>query len=422
MKYKFIHILVFVFIISSCTDKGPGVATITLKRSDYIDLINAGGTIQAVNNISLVTPQVMTSNLKIIKLVKDGIFVHKGDTVCVIEAPDLAGNFENSKTDLEKMEAELRSRVADNAMQLSLLDAQSETNSAQLKISMLDSVQMNFAPPVKQKLLSLEMQKVTIEKEKIRKKLIARHKINDSELAQLKSRIAMQNNMIQMYQGRVKSLKLVAPCDGFAIRSVSPFLSIGKFEEGSRVYGGMSIVQIPDITTMQVSVEVPEADYKRITNDQKVLISVESAGNLQTTGKVLRKSLAGKKPDEKSQILTYEVIVSVDSCHSKMAPGLSADCRIIINQVKDTLVIPSASIFIQDSLKTVYVARDGKFIPVTVETGISNNSWTIISKGLKGNETIALMTPSHNLIRKRAKAEKNVTKSNDVLRADTVPK
>ncbi len=94
-----------------------------------------------------------------------------------------------------------------------------------------------------------------------------------------------------------------------------------KMEEGNTVYSSMPILQIPDMSKMQVSVEVLEADYKRINNDQKVEIKIASVANLKTTGKVVRKSLATKNRDEKSDVKSYEVIVSVDSCDSKMKSG-----------------------------------------------------------------------------------------------------
>ncbi len=105
--------------------------------------------------------------------------------------------------------------------------------------------------------------------------------------------------------------------------------------------------------------------------------------------------------DEKSSVKAYEIIIGVDSCHLQMKPGLSARCSIIIDQVKDTIVVPASAIFTVDSLKTVYVADGKYFKPVTVETGLSNSSETIITQGLVGDESIALMEPPHNLIRKK---------------------
>ena len=69
-----------------------------------------------------------------------------------------------------------------------------------MAISMLDSIQIKFAPPVKQQLLALEMEKANIEKKKLQKKFAAQTRIDNSELIQMRSRIMMQKNRIQMFQ------------------------------------------------------------------------------------------------------------------------------------------------------------------------------------------------------------------------------
>lgn len=232
-----------------------------------------------------------------------------------------------------------------------------------------------------------------------------------------------------MFQSQINSLYIISPSDGYVMHAESPIFRTsggstigGKIEEGSKVFYSMPLLQIPDISKMQVSVEVPEADYKRINTDQKVEIKVESVSNLETTGKIIRKSLATNNRGEKSAIKSYEVIISVDSCDSKMTPGLSAFCRIVIYEVKDTIVVPSAAIFAKDSTKIVYVARDKKFIPVQIETGISNSSESIVSKGLKGNEIIALMEPPYFLISHEAKPADSVKNKSSSGKSDTLRK
>jgi multidrug efflux pump subunit AcrA (membrane-fusion protein) len=393
-----------------------------------METIESEGTVQAVNNNIVVTPRVY-SGLQVAHLAKEGALVKKGDTVCILDAPELIKTFEQYKTDLEKIEASKDSLEANQAMQLSMLEAQVETNKAQMEITMLDSVQLKFAPEVKQKLITLEMEKVMIEKMKLEKKLAAQKKISNSEISQIVSRIAMQKNQIQMYQSQINSLFIISPSDGFVMHAEMPSLYApggstvgGKIEEGSKVFSSMPLLQIPDISKMQVSVEVPEADYKRINNDQKVEIKIESVSNLETTGKIIRKSLATKNRDEKSQIKSYEVIISVDSCDSRMKPGLGASCRIIINEVKDTLVVPSAAIFTKDSTKIVYVAKDHKFIPVTIETSVTNSSESIVSKGLKGDEIIALMEPPYFLISHEANSENSVKNKSSSVKSDRLRK
>jgi multidrug efflux pump subunit AcrA (membrane-fusion protein) len=283
--------------------------TYNLKHSVFLETIEADGTVQAVNNSVVVTPRVY-SGLQVARLSKEGALVRKGDTICILAAPDLMNTFEQFKTELEKMEGAKDSLEANQAMQLSLLEAQVATNKAQMDITMLDSIQLKFAPAVKQKLINLEMQKVEIEKIKLEKKLAAQKKIASSELSQIGSRIMMQNNRIQMFQSQINSLYIVSPSDGFVIHAEMPTLYTmggstigGKIEEGSKVFSSMPLLQIPDKGKMQVSVEVLEADYKRINNDQKVNIKIASVANLETTGKIIRKSLATKNREDRKSVV-----------------------------------------------------------------------------------------------------------------------
>ncbi len=217
MKYFVFYFLTCFLIFASCHRKTFPVLTLQLKPTDYIETIESDGTIQAVNNNIVVAPPVW-SDMKVSHLAKEGTYVKKGDTVCILEAAELDENFEKFKTDLEKIQTSKDSLEATQAMQLSVLEAQVETNKAQMEISMLDSIQLKFAPEVRKKLINLEMEKVKIEKMKLEKKLAAQKKITASEIAQFGARIAMQENQVQRFQDQVNSLYLIAPVDGLVIR------------------------------------------------------------------------------------------------------------------------------------------------------------------------------------------------------------
>jgi multidrug efflux pump subunit AcrA (membrane-fusion protein) len=431
MQKKLIYIMLLFMFLSACNGNKVSIVTYDLKRTDYIEAIDATGTIQAVNNVMIMSPRINSSGMSVAYLAKEGQHVKKGDTICILEAPELVYNLETFNVELEKMEADMKKLVADNAMENAVLNAQVQTNKAQIAITMLDSIQLKFVPSVRQKLISLDMEKVNVEKKKLQKKVAAQQRIDKSELTQLNSRIMMQKNRIKVFQDQVNSLTLKAPDDGIVIHYEAPLMYFmgngvgtmgGKIEEKSSVFSNSPLLQFPDMNQMQVSVDVPEAEYKRIQNNQNVLISVDAADNLHTTGKIKRKSLAGKNNGEKSAIKSYEVVISVDSCHLKMKPGLSANCRIIVDQVKDTIVVPSAAVFSRDSLKIVYVAADDKFMPVVVETGLSNNSRSIISKGLSGNETIALMEPPYNRILKGVKSTDGKNNTPGLAKQDSIQK
>jgi hypothetical protein len=311
---------------------------------------------------------------------------------------------------IETLEAELKRKEADNQLNIVLLEAQLATSEAQLKISSLDSSRMKFAPEVNQKLLKLEMRKSLIEKQRTEKKLAATKMIGETEIRQMNARIMGEKARAQTMSDQVNSLTIKAQRDGIVMRTESPVFTImgpqglgklgGPIREGSVLFMNTPVLQFPDLSKMQISAEVLEADFKKIDKGQKVLITVDAAKKLVTTGKVNRKSLMGRTAQRysDSKVKFYEIIIDIDSCHSKMKPGLSADCEITLREARDTLFVPTLAIFERDSVKVVYVKGKNNFIPVKVETGLSGSSHTIITGGLKGDEIIALSEPPNSLI------------------------
>ena len=136
----------------------------------------------------------------------------------------------------------------------------------------------------------------------------------------------------------------------------------GPVREGSVIFLSSPLLQFPDLSRMQVSADVAEADFRKIEKGQKVNISVDAAEKLVTTGKINRKNLSASAAQRysASKVKSYEVIIDVNHCHLKMKPGLSANCEIILKEEKDNLFVPTLAIFERDSSKIVYVKNKKK--------------------------------------------------------------
>jgi HlyD family secretion protein len=412
MKGVFLVFSLMLLLLISCKGKKEtGVITLQISKSDYIESILVPGTVQAVVNIPVMPPRSMYGRMTVLRLAADGANVKKGDTICVLTVQELESLYNEMKITNETLEAELKKTVADNALNISLLEAQLATSEVQLKISSLDSLQLKFASEIQQRLLTLEMKRALIQKQKIEKKLVATKIIGQTGIRQMNARIIQQKVQVQQFDDQIKSMTIIAQREGVVMRTESPVFSImsstgsgtigGPIREGSVLFMSNPVLQFPDLSKMQVSAEVAEADFKKIEKGQKVSIIVDAAQKLETTGKVNRKSLMGKTAQRysDSKVKFYEVIIDIDSGHLKMKPGLSAECKIILKEALDTVFIPTLSIFEKDSSKVVYVNKNDKFVPVKVETGLSGSSHTIISRGLKGDEVIALSEPPASLIR-----------------------
>jgi HlyD family secretion protein len=405
-----VSVLIFLMLLSCKNRKDTGIITFQIIRSDYIEKLNVPGTVQAVVNFPVVPPRGMRSQLTVVHLADDGDFVKKGDTICVLSAGEIKSDLSQLLNSIETLEAGLKKTVADNKLNIALLEAQLATSEAQLKISSLDSLRMQFAVDVTQQLLKLEMRKSLIEKQKIEKKLASQKIIGETEIRQMNARILVEKAKAQSLSDQVNSLIIIAQRDGIVMRAESPTFYLmgprgrakigGPIKEGSVLFMNTTILQFPDLSKMQISAEVPEAEFRKIEKGQKVVIVIDAANKLETTGIVNRKSLMGRTAERwsDSKVKFYEVIIDVDSCHSQMKPGLSAECEITIKEAKDTLFIPTLAIFERDSSKVVYVKGKRNFSPVKIETGLSGSSHTIITDGLKGGEIIALSEPPGSLI------------------------
>ena len=411
MKTVFFIFLPFLLLLLSCTgNKDNGIITFRVAKSDYVEKINITGTVQAVVNFPVVPPRGIMGQLTVARLAEDGKYVKKGDTICVLSAGEIKSNLSQLEDGIETLEAGLKKTGADNKLKIALLEAQLATSEAQLEISSLDSLRMQFATDVTRKLLKLEMQKSLIEKQKIEKKLAAQKVIGETEIRQMNARIMVEKAKAQSMEDQVNSLTIIAQRDGIVMRVESPTFYVmsargtakigGIIKEGSVLFMNTTILQFPDLSKMQISAEVPEAEFKKIEKGQKVFIVVDAANKLATTGVINRKSLMGRTAQRysDSKVKFYEVIIDIDSCHSKMKPGLSAECEITLKEARDTLFVPTLAIFERDSTRVVYVKGKNNFSPVKVETGLSGSSHTIITSGLKGDEIIALSEPPNSLI------------------------
>jgi HlyD family secretion protein len=407
---RFISLL-FIICLFSCTGKKDnGIITFQLSKSDYVEKINVAGTVQAVINTPVMPPRNQIGQMTIVRLVQDGAFVKKGDTLCVLSSPEVESRYREILTSIETLEAGLKKAEADIRLNTALLEAQLATSEAQLKISSLDSLQMKYATEVNQKLLELEMKKSLIEKQKTERKLAATKTIGETDIRQKRTSIMQEKMRAQTFADQISAMTVVAQRDGIVMRTESPRIMVsgstgtgsfgGPVREGSVILLITPILQFPDLSRMQISADVAEADFRKIEKGQKAFITVDAAEKLVTTGKINRKSLSSSVAQRYSgsKVKSYEVIIDVDSCHSKMKPGLSANCEIIIKEEKDTLFVPTIAIYERDSSKIVYVKGKKEFVPVKVETGTSGSSFTIITGGLKGDETIALTEPPNSLI------------------------
>jgi multidrug efflux pump subunit AcrA (membrane-fusion protein) len=385
-------------LLISCSqqNKFDKIITARIEKKNFIDVVTVPGTLEAIHKRSYGVPGIW-EDCTILYLIPEGTRVKAGDTLCILEAREIENRYLKAINELENARAEYNKSAADLNLQYLLLEAQVKTIDASTEITRLDSVQMKFTSPADREIIRLELEKAELERNITLRKLEFLKQINESELQKMKLKIVQQENKVNRIKSKLNKLTLTSDIEGIVVYQ-KLWGSGKKVREGDMVWGIMPILEIPDLSGMQVKLEVGEAEYKRLAIDQAMEIIVDAFPDIKLSGKIKHKAPVGKPVKEKSEVKVFEVTASLDSSALSIQPGLGVTCDIIVKSVQDTIVVPMVSLYDEDSLKVVYVADHNIFVRKTVNVTDYNNKEAIIIEGLKVGEVLALMKPPESLI------------------------
>ncbi len=154
-----------------------------------------------------------------------------------------------------------------------------------------------------------------------------------------------------------------------------------------------------DLAKMQIDSSFAEADIGNIRVGQLVRFNVDAFPNRSFKGEVKQLRL---NPTTQQNVVTYDVVISVDNPEQILLPGMTAYVNIVVAQRRDALFVPNAALRYkpadatsanQDDKRegvkrkrdafsgTVYVLRDGKPAPLAVTLGITDNRNTEVVSG-----------------------------------------
>jgi len=141
-----------------------------------------------------------------------------------------------------------------------------------------------------------------------------------------------------------------------------------------------------DLTKMQVDANVSESDIGGIRDGDKATFTVDAYSKRSFEGTVTE---VRQSPQTVQNVVTYDVVVSVDNSDLALMPGLTAATRIIVDQRTEVLRVPNQALrylpagtaIRETDQARVWVLRNSKPIAVQVTTGLDDDNFTEIVKG-----------------------------------------
>ncbi|NWF71939.1 MAG: efflux RND transporter periplasmic adaptor subunit [Nitrospirae bacterium] len=96
-----------------------------------------------------------------------------------------------------------------------------------------------------------------------------------------------------------------------------------------------------DLTKMQVDTNVSESDIGGITEGKEAAFTVDAYPGYQFAGTIRQVRLA---PINVQNVVTYNVVVSVDNEDLRLKPGMTANVSIVVAQREGVLKVPNAAL------------------------------------------------------------------------------
>lgn len=383
-------IIGFAFI--SCSSKnGEELTCYTVERGAFVDVLRVEGFTESLGSVTLTCPPDVDGSIEY--LVESGTMVKKGDTLCIIEDLSIEERYDNLLIDLENSYADLESTKANAQLELAMLEAQVRTNEAETQIAGLDSVQLLYLSPTERRIKELQMEQSAIRRERLNKQVDKQKIIQQADIKKAESKISRIERRVESQRELLQSLILLAPRDGLAIRARRNPWTAQTWLVGDNVWNGRAVVTMPTIDSMKVLIYAQETEYKRIEVGDSVEYTFDAMPDNRAWGRITKLSPMGLKRTEGSEVKTFEVEASVDSVLHPLDPGLSANCRIFLQHVPDTLVVPTVCVYKRDSVDVVYVRKGKKYEERVVRLSITTPRSSVIADGVNEGEQITLIKP-----------------------------
>jgi multidrug resistance efflux pump len=395
--------LIILLVLLKLTVK-PGavdLATFPVTKGEFIVSIVQKGEILAKNSETISVPEdVHVNNIQIVYLATEGSRIKKGDILVMFDTSELDTRIEDREAQVVSAKEELEKLKASQASQMSSLMSSLEVTKNNYELSKIRLQQMQFEAETKKQMedlnfknaeISLKRQEETIKNQKI---------INGVDFKNAQLRINRQEMFLKQAKDEREKLIIRAPMDGLVVYKEN-FRSTTreKFKVGDTPVRRMPLIELPDLSVMQVKTSINEIDIRKVERGQKAVIRLDAVQNAVFTGIITDIAYLARR-ERSSNVKVFDVIITIDGGENQLLkPGMSSTVEIITEKIDSEKYIPIESVFEKEGKTIAYVvgSSGSSWNEREVKVGKTNNNYIVVEGGLEEGEKVALRDPTVQL-------------------------
>ncbi len=362
---------VLAFSLQGCKKNSEEFVTERIGKNDIVQKITASGTINPISTVNIGT---QISGIISEIYVDFNSKVKKGQLLAVIDPQTFEATVDQKKAALSIAKAELEVTKNDIVYYKKHLERIKKLNTSKYSTDKeLETAQRDYDNAIAQKALR-------------------------------EAQVSQAEASLKQAQIDLDYTKIVSSVDGEVIsREVEVGQTVAASFETPVLFNVAE-----DLTKMQIEASVVEADIAKVREGQKVEFSVDSFPDEIFEGVVTQ---VRNNPITTSNVVTYEVIITIDNKDLKIKPGMTANVEIIVAESNGVLVVPNKALrfftldengdVVRYKDKGIWLLKSGKPERVNVVLGVANDEFTEVkSDKIKEGDEVILESKTSNEIQR----------------------
>lgn len=200
--------------------------------------------------------------------------------------------------------------------------------------------------------------------------------IADVQVEKTKLELKSAEIQKQLLQKQLKMTNIVAPFSGVITKKM--------VDLGSVIGPGTPLVEITDISSLKLTVSVPERDILKFRVNQAVKVFADIYGSRAFEGKISTIAVQADKSHN------FKVQIVVKNASQELMAGMYGSVSLQNNKSRTCLAIPRKALIGSSKNPQVYVIQNGKAKLTSFSSGTSDAEYVEVINGITKDDLIVI--------------------------------
>ena len=176
-------------------------------------------------------------------------------------------------------------------------------------------------------------------------------------------------------------------------RVTSPFagtVTEAHILPGDQVSAGATAFRLDNLSSLLVDVKVSEVDINNVSIGQPVTLTFDAILGKEYHGEIIEVTQAGTVEEG---VVNFTVTVELTDPDAMVKPGMTAGVNIVVQELKDVLLVPNRAVRLVDGERVVYVLEDGQSVKKQIRLGSSSDTQSIVTGGGLAEGDLIILNP-----------------------------